>query len=68
MRAVWPDSIVEEANLSQNVSQLRKVVGSGSDSPILTLPGRGYQFAARVTELLPEIPSCATFRNCLCCS
>ena len=56
LSAVWPDTIVEEASLSQNVWQLRKVIGSGSDGPILTLPGRGYQFAARVTKTLPEAP------------
>jgi DNA-binding winged helix-turn-helix (wHTH) protein/tetratricopeptide (TPR) repeat protein len=47
---IWPDSFVEESNLSQNVFLLRKVFGSGSDGPIVTLPGRGYQFAATVTE------------------
>jgi DNA-binding winged helix-turn-helix (wHTH) protein/predicted Zn-dependent protease len=48
---IWPDSFVEESNLSQNVFLLRKVLGSGPDSPIVTLPGRGYQFAATVTEM-----------------
>ena len=51
LSAVWPDSFVEESNLSQNVFLLRKVLGSGPDSPILTLPGRGYQFAAQVTVI-----------------
>jgi DNA-binding winged helix-turn-helix (wHTH) protein/predicted Zn-dependent protease len=46
---IWPDSFVEESNLSQNVFLLRKVLGSGPDGPIVTLPGRGYQFAAAVT-------------------
>jgi DNA-binding winged helix-turn-helix (wHTH) protein/tetratricopeptide (TPR) repeat protein len=46
---IWPNSFVEEANLSQNVFLLRKILGSGPDSPIVTLPGRGYQFAATVT-------------------
>jgi len=50
MDAVWPETAVEEANLSQNVFLLRKVLGSGADSPIKTLPGRGYQFAAQVSE------------------
>ena len=52
--AVWPNTIVEEANLSQTVFLLRKVVGSGDDGPIKTLPGRGYQFAAAVHTLEPE--------------
>jgi DNA-binding winged helix-turn-helix (wHTH) protein/tetratricopeptide (TPR) repeat protein len=49
LTAVWPDAFVEESNLTQNVFLLRKVLGSGSDSPILTVPGRGYQFTARVS-------------------
>jgi DNA-binding winged helix-turn-helix (wHTH) protein/tetratricopeptide (TPR) repeat protein len=47
--AVWPETSVEESNLSQNVFLLRKVLGS--DGPIKTLPGRGYQFTAPVTEI-----------------
>ena len=47
--AVWPETSVEESNLSQNVFLLRKVLGS--DGPIKTLPGRGYQFAAQVKEI-----------------
>lgn len=53
LAAVWPDSFVEEANLSQNVFLLRKVLGGGPESPIVTLPGRGYQFAADVREVSP---------------
>ena len=49
--AVWPETSVEESNLSQNVFLLRKVLGSSGDVPIKTLPGRGYQFTAQVTEL-----------------
>jgi DNA-binding winged helix-turn-helix (wHTH) protein/tetratricopeptide (TPR) repeat protein len=45
--AVWPGAFVEESNLTQNVFLLRKALGE--ESPILTLPGRGYQFAAHVT-------------------
>jgi DNA-binding winged helix-turn-helix (wHTH) protein/predicted Zn-dependent protease len=48
LAAVWPDSIVEEGNLSQNVFLLRKALGETSKANryILTVPGRGYQFAA----------------------
>ncbi|MFT4111198.1 tetratricopeptide repeat protein [Silvibacterium sp.] len=46
--AVWPETTVEESNLSQNVFLLRKVLGSSGDGPIKTLAGRGYQFAAEV--------------------
>src|SRR3954453_8782320 len=50
MEAVWPDSIVEENNLSQNISTLRRVFGEtpGSHRFIVTVPGRGYRFVANV--------------------
>lgn len=50
MEAVWPNSIVEENNLSQNISTLRRVFGEepGSHRFIVTVPGRGYRFVADV--------------------
>src|SRR5215472_6212923 len=53
MEAVWPDSIVEENNLSQNISTLRHIFGvtPGSHSYIVTVPGRGYRFVAEVSDL-----------------
>src|SRR5438045_678721 len=53
MRQVWPDSFVEEANLTVNISALRKVLGetSGTQQYIETVPKRGYRFVAPVTEL-----------------
>src|SRR3954463_4068240 len=50
MDAVWPDSIVEENNLTQNISTLRRVFGEtpGSHRFIVTVPGRGYRFVAEV--------------------
>jgi DNA-binding winged helix-turn-helix (wHTH) protein/TolB-like protein/Flp pilus assembly protein TadD len=52
MEAVWPDSIVEENNLSQNISTLRRIFSEtpGSHSYIVTVPGRGYRFVAEVRE------------------
>jgi len=52
MEAVWPDSIVEENNLAQAISRLRQIFGEtpGSDSYIVTIPGRGYRFVAEVSE------------------
>lgn len=52
MTAVWPDSFVEEANLSQNVSVLRKALGDITQNPryIITVPGQGYRFAAEVRQ------------------
>lgn len=50
MEAVWPDSIVEENNLTQNISTLRRIFGEtpGSHRFIVTVPGRGYRFVAEV--------------------
>jgi DNA-binding winged helix-turn-helix (wHTH) protein/tetratricopeptide (TPR) repeat protein len=48
-KAVWPESFVEESNLAKQVSALRRALGDRS-SCIVTIPSRGYQFAARVEE------------------
>jgi TolB-like protein/DNA-binding winged helix-turn-helix (wHTH) protein/Flp pilus assembly protein TadD len=52
MRVVWPDSFVEEANLSQTIFVLRKTLGEGPDGRpyIETVPRRGYRFGAEVRE------------------
>jgi pimeloyl-ACP methyl ester carboxylesterase/DNA-binding winged helix-turn-helix (wHTH) protein len=50
MEQVWPDSYVEENNLAQNISALRKVLGEGGPKFIETVPKRGYRFVADVTE------------------
>ncbi|MDT4965398.1 MAG: eukaryotic-like serine/threonine-protein kinase [Acidobacteriota bacterium] len=56
MEKVWPDSFVEENNLAQNVSLLRKVLGEGADDVkyIQTVPKRGYRFVADVTESVDD--------------
>jgi len=46
MNLLWPDTFVEESNLGQHVFQLRKALGD--PSYIITIPGRGYQFAHNV--------------------
>lgn len=50
MDSIWPDSVVEENNLSQNISNLRRVLGEspGTHRYIVTVPGRGYRFVAEV--------------------
>jgi len=48
-KAVWPESFVEEGNLARQVSSLRKALGDRADC-IVTVPGRGYQFAASVRD------------------
>src|ERR1700687_4193693 len=52
MQQVWPDSFVEEANLTVNISALRKALGEspGGQQYIETVPKRGYRFVAPVTE------------------
>ena len=45
---VWGDTIIEEGNLTRNISVLRKVLGDGY---IQTVPRRGYRFVASVREL-----------------
>lgn len=42
---VWPDVVVEENNLSVQVSALRKLLGR---DVVATVPGRGYQFSAEL--------------------
>ncbi len=48
MKALWPDSFVEEANLTQNIYTLRKALGEGDY--IETIPRRGYRFIAPITQ------------------
>lgn len=50
MKQVWPDSFVEENNLAQNISTLRKALGPGGAKFIETVPKRGYRFGAEVRE------------------
>jgi eukaryotic-like serine/threonine-protein kinase len=53
--ALWPDTVVEESNLTQTVFVLRKALGEGSEKApegityIRTLPRQGYRFVAAVS-------------------
>jgi len=49
MKELWPDTFVEESNLTYNISQLRKTLGDGARY-IETIPRRGYRFTAPVRE------------------
>jgi len=53
LKAIWPDTIVEEVNLANNISILRKALGAGANGQrfIETVPRRGYRFVAPVREL-----------------
>lgn len=52
MKRVWPDTYVEEGNLTQNISLLRKALGEtpGGMQFIETVPRRGYRFVAETSE------------------
>jgi len=56
MREIWPDAFVEEANLSVNISVLRKALGDAPEGRayIETVAKRGYRFVAEVHELRPD--------------
>ena len=52
MKRVWPSTYVEEGNLTQNISLLRKALGEspGGIQFIETVPRRGYRFVADINE------------------
>ena len=56
MGAVWPGAVVEEANLTMQVVRLRRLLDldRSQRSLIQTIPGRGYRFAAPVTQTADE--------------
>lgn len=57
LNALWPDSFVDEANLSQHIFLLRKALNESRDTAriIRTVPGRGYEFAARIEPQAVEL-------------
>ena len=56
LRTVWPDSFVENCNITFNIRQLRKVLNDDAQQPsyIETVPRRGYRFIAVVEEILAK--------------
>jgi DNA-binding winged helix-turn-helix (wHTH) protein len=52
MNTLWPDTTVEENNLNQSISVLRRALGGDRNDHryIVTVPGRGYQFVASVQQ------------------
>jgi DNA-binding winged helix-turn-helix (wHTH) protein len=54
MQKVWPDTFVEENNLAQNISMLRKALEGAGEKLIETVPKRGYRFVAHVSESSEE--------------
>src|SRR4051794_8601787 len=61
MSAVWPGTVVEDGNLSVQISTLRRVLdhGRSEDSLIQTVPGRGYRFIGHVMRHDPAPPPSA---------
>ena len=66
MEALWPNTIVEDANLTVAISQLRKAFGQNGDIDqfIETIPRIGYRFAADIREI-DEPPSVITEKPAL---
>ncbi|HET9531419.1 MAG TPA: winged helix-turn-helix domain-containing protein [Blastocatellia bacterium] len=56
MDEIWPDTEVEEGNLTVNISALRKALDEGANGPryIQTLPRRGYRFVGQVVEVTDD--------------
>src|SRR5205807_7896394 len=52
MDAVWPETVVEDANLTVHISTLRRILDSGrlEGSCIQTVSGRGYRFVRGVSQ------------------
>jgi len=61
MQRIWPDTFVEEGNLTRNISRLRAALGEAPDEEryIQTLARRGYCFVAEVREIEEEITPAA---------
>src|SRR5688572_25015479 len=57
MTRVWPDTFVEESNLTYTIVQLRKTLGDDARHPryIETIPKRGYRFIRDVEEVLSDM-------------
>jgi len=64
IRAVWSDTVVEENNLNQNISALRRALGENPKQTryIITVPGRGYRFVPNVRTRTPH-PATASLRT-----
>jgi len=54
LKAVWPHSVVEDNNLNQAITAVRRALGDSRDAPrfIATIAGRGYQFIADVARIV----------------
>src|SRR5215510_4411384 len=62
LTAIWPDTYVQPEVLRRYVLEIRRVLGDRAENPrfVETLPKRGYQFIAAVTESLEQRPAVTT--------
>ena len=62
LNVVWPGLVVDENNLRQHVSSLRKLLGAHA---VRTVPGRGYRFGGALDERIakPSWPPPASMRS-----
>lgn len=53
LKSIWPEQFVEESNVIQNISVLRKLLGETAQGKkfIETFPGRGYRFSESVAAV-----------------
>src|SRR5438067_1623054 len=64
LETVWPGQMLEEANLTVNMSAVRKALGEKAVRPryIVNIPGRGYRFVADVREAR-DVPAAVIFET-----
>ena len=62
LEAVWPETYVNPEGVRKYIQEIRKILGDRPDQPVFiqTLPKRGYQFVAQVTEERHAAPSSET--------
>jgi TolB-like protein/DNA-binding winged helix-turn-helix (wHTH) protein len=57
IKAVWPDTFVEDGNLTQHISLLRKALAEHGDELIVTVARQGYRFTAKVAPVAAPVES-----------
>jgi len=65
MKRLWPETFVEEANLAQNISAIRRALDekNGGAQYIETVPKGGYRFVGKVSVSQPAAPSAEPARQ-----
>jgi DNA-binding winged helix-turn-helix (wHTH) protein/tetratricopeptide (TPR) repeat protein len=61
MSALWPDTVVDESNLTKNIWMIRKALGESEEGGLYieTVPRAGYRFVTAVSPARLEIPAIA---------